>query len=92
MDGYEAASTVRGLVVSVRGNGTCMEVRLSPGAMELSADELASRIVRLNTLACLRQRADLGEKAQCGRADGTDVPGFAPSAAQVAAYAQTIDF
>jgi hypothetical protein len=69
-----------------------MEVRLSPAAMELPADELASRIVRLNTLARLRQRAHLGEKAQCGLEDGGDAPGFAPSAAQVAAYEQTIDF
>ena len=56
-------------------------VRLSAAAIKAPAAELASRIVRLHTLACLRaQRARRGD----GQAGLTE--------AQVSTYAATIDF
>jgi hypothetical protein len=47
--------------------------------MDLPAEELATRIVRLNTLAYLRCQLAIDQ-------------GALRSAAQVAAYARTIDF
>lgn len=79
MDSYEAASCRGELVVAVDEDEVPLRVQLSPAAMHLPAEELASRIVRLNSLARLRCQSD-GD--QCSRR----------SAAQVAAYAQTIDF
>jgi hypothetical protein len=88
MDGLEAASGRGELVVSVGADGVWRGVRLSPAVMELPAEELASRIVRLNTLAYLHCQLAIDHGA---RADETDRR-VRPSAAHVAAYAQTIDF
>ena len=79
MDGYEATSGRGELVVAVAGDGVPLGVRLSPAVMDLPAEELASRIVRLNTLARLRGQLAVDHEAR-------------RSAAQVAAYARTIDF
>ena len=79
MDGYEAASGRGELVVAVAGDGVPLRVRLSPAVMDLPAEELASRIVRLNTLARLHCQLAVDQGAR-------------RSAAQVAAYARTIDF
>ena len=79
MDGYEAASACGELVVAVAGDGVPLGVRLSPAVMDLPAEELASRIVRLNTLARLHCQLAVDQGAR-------------RSAAQVAAYARTIDF
>jgi hypothetical protein len=79
MDSYEAVSGRGELVVSVGGDGVPPRVRLSPAVMDLPAEELATRIVRLNTLAYLRCQFAIDQGAH-------------RSAAQVAAYAQTIDF
>jgi hypothetical protein len=56
--------------------------------MDLPAEELATRIVRLNTLAHLRYQLAIDHGA---RSDGGDQTALR-SAAQVAAYARTIDF
>lgn len=56
-------------------------VRLSAAAMRAPAAELASRIVRLHTLACLRSH-------RAGRGDGQ----AGLTEAQVNIYAATIDF
>lgn len=79
MDGYQAASGRGELVVAVAGDGVPLGVRLSPAVMDLPAEELASRIVRLNTLARLQCQLAVDQGAR-------------RSAAQVAAYARTIDF
>ena len=79
MDGYEAASGRGELVVAVADDGVPLGVRLSPAVMDLPAEELASRIVRLNTLARLQCQLAVDQGAR-------------RSAAQVAAYAWTIDF
>jgi hypothetical protein len=84
---YEAASVHEGLVVSVGIEGACLGVRLSPAAMGLRDEELASRIVQLNTLAYLRRQLAVGQETP-GDAGGL---GFIPSAAQVAAYARTLE-
>ena len=88
MDGYEAASGRGELVVSVGVDGVPLGVRLSPAVMDLPAEELATRIVRLNTLAYLRYQLAIDQGV---RSDGGD-QGALRSAAQVAAYARTIDF
>ncbi len=87
---YEAASAGRELVVRVGANGASIGVELRPAAMTMPDYELASRIVRLNTLAYLRRQVALSE----GRTDGhvEAVSGFIPSAAQIAAYERTLDF
>jgi hypothetical protein len=79
VDGYQAASGRGELVVAVAGDGVPLGVRLSPAVMDLPAEELASRIVRLNTLARLHCQLAVDQGAR-------------RSAAQVAAYARTIDF
>ena len=88
MEGYEAVSRRGELAVSVGVDGVPIGVRLSPTVMDLPAEELATRIVRLNTLAHLRYQLDIDQRV---RSDGRD-QGFLRSAAQVAAYARTIDF
>ncbi len=88
MDGYEAASGHRDLVVSVGSDGVALGVRLSPAVMDLPAEELATRIVRLNTMARLRCQLAIDQRV---RSDGGDRCALR-SAAQVAAYARTIDF
>lgn len=79
MDDYRTASRRGELVVTVSCDEVPVGVRLSPAVMDLSAEELASRIVRLNTLA--RLRCQLATNRVAGR-----------SVEQVAAYARTIDF
>jgi hypothetical protein len=79
VDGYEAASGRGELVVAVAGDGVPLWVRVSPAVMDVPAEELASRIVRLNTLARLHCQLAVDQ-------------GPRRSAAQVAAYASTIDF
>jgi hypothetical protein len=88
VDGHEAASGRGELVVSVGADGVLLGVRLSPAVMELPAEELASRVVRLNTLAYLHCQLAIDQGT---RGDRTDRRVF-PSAAQVAAYARTSDF
>ena len=89
MNCYEAASGGRGLVVSVGRDGASLRVQLSAAAMELADEELVARIVRLNTLAYLRRQLDISQEMPSDHAAGLE---FLPSAQQVAAYSQTIDF
>jgi len=86
--GYEAASGRGELVVSIGGDGVALGVRLSPAVMDLPAEELATRIVRLNTLAHLRFQLAIAQRVRSD--DGER--GSRRTAAQVAAYARTIDF
>ncbi len=77
---YLATSRGGELAVAVDNLGR-PTVRLSAAAMRAPAAELASRIVRLHTLACLRsQRVRRGD----GQAGLTE--------AQVSTYAATINF
>ena len=86
MECYEARCG--GLVVSVGDDGTCLGVRLTSNAMRLSDGDLASRIVRLNTLAYLRRLLAIGQECS-GEVAGLE---FVPSAEQVAAYARSLEF
>lgn len=88
MDGYVAASNGGELTVSVGVDGVPLGVHLSAAAMHLHAEELAARIIRLNTLARLRYELATD---QAPNRDGED-QGARRSSAQVAAYAQSIDF
>lgn len=74
---FTASSADNALEVSV-GAGRAARVRLSAAAVSVSDEELTSRIIRLSTLAVLRRQAS--------------APSPIRSAAQVAAYASTIDF
>jgi hypothetical protein len=87
---FEAESRGRKIVVSVGINGASAGVQLSDSALETSDDELASRIVRLNTLAYLRWQ--LVQSQEPNRPDGQGRREIFPSLAQVAAYAEMIDF
>lgn len=74
---FTASSADDALVVSV-GAGVAARVRLSPVAVSVGDEELTNRIIRLSTLAVLRQQASTSSPVR--------------SEAQVAAYASTIDF
>ena len=87
---FEAESRGRTIVVSVGINGASAGVRLSDGALETSDEELASRIVRLYTLAYLRWQ--LVHSQDLIRPEGEGRRPIFPSQAQVAAYAELIDF
>lgn len=87
---FEAESRGRKIVVSVGVNGTSAGVRLSDTALETSDEELASRIVRLYTLAYLRWQ--LVQSQELNRPDDQGDRSMFPSQAQVAAYAELIDF
>ena len=86
MECYEAQRG--GLAVSVGDDGRCRGVRLTSNAMRLAECDLASRIVRLNTLAYLRWLLAIGEESS----DAVAGVEFVPSAHQVAAYARTLEF
>jgi hypothetical protein len=77
-----------GLVVSVGDDGRCLGVRLTANVMRLSDGDLASRIVRLNTLAYLRRLLAISRESSSEAAELE----FVPSAAQVAAYARSLEF
>jgi hypothetical protein len=87
---FEAESRGRKIVVSVGINGASAGVNLSDGALETSDEELASRIVRLNTLAYLRWQ--LVQSQELSRPDDQEPRRIFPSQAQVAAYAELFDF
>jgi hypothetical protein len=86
MECYEAQRG--GLAVSVGDDGRCLGVRLTSDAMRLSDGDLASRIVRLNTLAYLRRLLAIRQECS-GEVAGLE---FVPSAEQVAAYARSLEF
>jgi hypothetical protein len=76
-----------GLAVSVGDDGRCLGIRLTSNAMRWSDQDLASRIVRLNTLAYLRQLLVVSQKSS----GETAAVEFVPSAAQVAAYERMLE-
>jgi hypothetical protein len=87
---FVASSRGRKIVVSVDINGASARVQLSGHALETSDEELASRIVRLNTLAYLRWL--LAQSREVSSIDGEGRRRCVPSEAHVAAYAELIDF
>ncbi|GAB5901246.1 MULTISPECIES: DUF2694 family protein [Mycobacteriaceae] len=87
---FEAASRDESIIVRVGRNGNTAGVQLEPPAMELTDDVLASRIVRLNTLAYLRSQLALREEMTRNHVEAISTR--LPTAAQVDAYASTIDF
>ena len=86
---FEAAARDASVIVQVGRGGDTLGVQLEPAAMELSDAELANRIVRLNTLACLRSQLALRLEMENNHVE-VSVP--LPTESQVAAYASTIDF
>jgi hypothetical protein len=86
---FEAESRGRKIVVFVGINGASAGVRLHDRALETSDEELASRIVCLNTLAYLRWQ--LVQSQELNRPNRARGRGIFPSQAQVAAYAELID-
>lgn len=87
---FEAASRDESIIVRVGRNGDTAGVQLEPPAMRLADDVLASRIVRLGTLAYLRSQLALREEMFRNRVEGISTR--LPTAPQVEAYAATIDF
>ena len=73
---FEAVSPGGRIVVSVDINGASAGVRLSDRALETSDEELASRIVRLNTLAYLRWQ--LVQSQELNRPDAEGGGGIFP--------------
>lgn len=87
---FEAVSRDESIIVRVGRNGNTDGVQLEPPAMQLTDDELASRIVRLNTLAYLRSQLALREEMTRNHVEAISTR--LPTALQVEAYARTIDF
>jgi len=86
---FEAASRDESVIVKVGRGGDTLGVQLEPAAMDLSDDELANRIVRLNTLAYLRSQLALRLEMEQNRFEVT-LP--LPTETQVEQYAATVDF
>jgi hypothetical protein len=87
---FEATSRDETIIVSVDRHGASTGVQLQPEAMELSDEELAARIIRLNTLAYLRSQLAMRLEMECNRVD--NVGSFLPTEDQVNMFAMTIDF
>ena len=87
---FEAANHDQSVIVHVGRNGDTRAVQLESAAMELPDQELASRIVRLNTLAYLRSQLAIRREMEANRVEG--ISGRLPTEPQVNAYAATIDF
>ena len=86
---FEAANRDKSVIVHVGRNGESLGVQLEPAAMELADAELASQIMRLNTLAYLRSQLALRHEMEHNQFQVT-LP--LPTEAQVAQYAALIDF
>ena len=87
---FEATSCDETIIVSVDRNGASVGVQLEPKAMGLADAELASQIIRLNTLAYLRSQLALRLEMEGNHVE--NVGSFLPTEDQVAAFAMTIDF
>ena len=87
---FEATSGDETIIVSVDRNGASVGVQLEPKAMDLADAELASQIIRLNTLAYLRSQLALRLEMEGNHVE--NVGSFLPTEDQVAAFAMTIDF
>ena len=86
---FEAASRDDAIVVAVGRGGNSLGVRLRAPAMRLSDGELATRIVKLNTLAHLRAQLALRTELEARRATVSN--GLATEE-QVRAFETLIDF
>lgn len=87
---FEAASGDETIIVTVNRGGASVGVQLEPAAMELTDEELAARIVRLNTLAYLRSQLALRLEMEGNHVE--NIGAFLPTEDQVAAFAATINF
>lgn len=86
---FEAASSDESIIVAVGRSGNSLGVELSAEAMELSDAELATRIIKLNTLAHLRSQVALRDEWE---ASHVAVSSPLATAEQVASYESLIDF
>ena len=86
---FEAASRDESIVVAVGRSGNSLGVELLAEAMDLSDAELASRIIKLNTLAHLRSQLALREEWESAR---VSVSSSLATAEQVASFEALIDF
>jgi hypothetical protein len=87
---FEATSRDESIIVSVDRRGASVGVQLEPEAMDLADEELAARIIRLNTLAYLRSQLEL--RLEMERNHVENVGPSLPTEDQVAAFAMIIDF
>lgn len=90
VESFEAASRDESVIVRVGRGGNTIAVQLEAPAMDLTDDELANRIVRLNTLAYLRSQLALRQEMTANHVEGI-LPQL-PTEQQVRQYQQTIDF
>lgn len=87
---FEATSRDESIIVSVNRGGASIGVQLEPEAMNLADEELAARIIRLNTLAYLRSQLAVRQEMEANRV--SNIGSFLPTQDQVAAFSATIDF
>ncbi|MEN4466851.1 DUF2694 family protein [Mycolicibacterium conceptionense] len=87
---FEATSRDESIIVAVNRRGSSIGVQLEPSAMELADEELAARIIRLNTLAYLKSQLAMRLEMEGNHVHS--VGSFVPTEDQVAAFAKTIDF
>lgn len=87
---FEATSSDESIIVSVDRGGASIGVQLEPEAMDLADEELAARIIRLNTLAYLRSQLAVRREMELNRV--SNVGSFLPTEDQVNVFASTIDF
>ncbi|MDO3240979.1 DUF2694 family protein [Mycobacteroides abscessus subsp. abscessus] len=90
VESFEAASRDESVIVRVGRSGNTLAVQLEAPALDLTDDELANRIVRLNTLAYLRSQLALRQEMAANHVEGI-LPQL-PTEQQVRQYQQTIDF
>lgn len=77
------------ILVRVGRGGQSLEVQLGDDALRLPDAELASRIIRLNTLAYLRSQLALREEIE---ERGHHVTSDLPTREQISAFEKTITF
>jgi hypothetical protein len=87
---FEAASRDEAVIVQVGRGGGTLGVQLEEAAMELTDSELASRIVRLNTLAYLRSQLAIRLEMEANRVEGISMR--LPTEQQVKSYEALIEF
>jgi hypothetical protein len=90
VESFEAASRDESVIVRVGRGGNTLAIQLEAPAVELTDEELANRIVRLNTLAYLRSQFALRQEMTANHVEGI-LPQL-PTEQQVRQYEQTIDF
>jgi hypothetical protein len=86
---YEAASRDESIIAVVGCRGQTLGVQLEAAAMKLGEGDFAYRVIKLNTLAHLRSQ--LARRREMEGA-GFPVSRSLPTAEQVAAYEEMIEF